>query len=134
MNNQPSYDFENTNYHPQGFAPPRLPRNNSVPNNNRPPVYQNTLSADMLPQELRPLGAWAYFGYGLLFGIPIVGIIFAIVFACGGAKNINLRNYARSFFCSMLVSFILIIILNVIMIALWSAGGIQLADAFSGMI
>lgn len=33
-----------------------------------------------LPKEYKPLSAWAYFGYQLLFAIPFVGFILLIVF------------------------------------------------------
>lgn len=51
-----------------------------------------------LPEKFRPLGAWAYFGYGLLFSIPVVGFVFLIVFSFSGT-NINRRSYARSYWC-----------------------------------
>lgn len=39
-----------------------------------------------------------YFGYDILFALPCIGIILLLVFSLGGAKNKNVRNYARSFF------------------------------------
>lgn len=42
------------------------------------------------------LGSWSFVGTMLLLSIPVVGCIFAIVWACGGAHNINRRNYARA--------------------------------------
>ena len=52
---------------------------------------------DNLPPELRPLSPWAYFGYEILYAIPLVGWIFLICHALA-AQNINKRNFARSFF------------------------------------
>ncbi len=46
----------------------------------------------------KPIGAWGYFGYNLLFAIPLVGFICLIVFSLSN-ENINRRNYARSFWC-----------------------------------
>lgn len=66
-----------------------------------------------LPNEYRPLSAWAYFGYNILFAIPLVGFIMLIVFAFD-SSNINRRNYARSFFCAYLIVFILLIIVLVL--------------------
>ena len=63
-----------------------------------------------LPEKYRPLGAWAYFGYSILFSIPIVGFIFLIVFSISGS-NINRCNYARSFFCIIIVAIIVVIIM-----------------------
>lgn len=64
-----------------------------------------------IPEEYRPISMWGYFGYELLFSIPCVGFILLIVFALGGAKNINLRNFARSYFCYMIIVAVLVLIL-----------------------
>lgn len=52
---------------------------------------------DDLPPELRPLSPWAYFGYEILYALPVIGWIFLICHAIG-AQNVNKRNFARSFF------------------------------------
>ena len=70
-----------------------------------------------IPSQYKPIGAWGYFGYELLFGIPIVGFILLIVFALSN-ENINRRNFARSYFCAFLVGIILTIIFVVIVAAL----------------
>ena len=57
------------------------------------------MTEDQLPERFRPLGAWAYFGWTLLFSIRIAGLIVAIVLAVKKDGNINLRNFARSMFC-----------------------------------
>lgn len=74
------------------------------------PSYALPLTGDSIPPEYKPLGAWAYFLYSLLFSIPLVGFICLLVFACGGTPNINLRNFARSYFCGLLVVVILAVI------------------------
>jgi hypothetical protein len=56
--------------------------------------------------SLKPIGAWGYFGWSLLFSVPIVGFILLIVFSVGGTDNLNLRNFARSYWCSLLVALI----------------------------
>ena len=65
-----------------------------------------------LPEKYRPLSAWAYFGYSILFSIPIVGLVCLIVFALS-STNINRRSYARSFFCLYIRWGVLILILSV---------------------
>ena len=75
---------------------------------------ENQITAEQLPKKFRPLSPWAYFGYSLLFSIPIVGFILVCIFALGGAKNVNLKNWCRSFFCI----YILIIIAAIILVAL----------------
>lgn len=64
----------------------------------------------VVPAENRPLSPWAYFGYGILFSLPVLGLILLIIFSFAG-KNVNRKNYARSYWCW------LIIVLGVILIA-----------------
>ncbi len=71
-----------------------------------------------LPEKYRPLTAWGYFGYNILFSIPLVGFICMIVFACS-SSNIPRRSFARSFFC------VYIVIAIVIVIAIFAFGGIS---------
>ena len=71
-----------------------------------------------IPEEYRPISMWGYFGYEILFSIPVIGFIFLIVFAIG-AKNVNKKNFARSYFCL----FILFMILALIIIAFAALGG-----------
>ena len=58
----------------------------------------------------RPLSPWAYVGYSILFCLPVIGIIFLIVF-CFNNDNINRKNYARSYLCWLLIIAILSAIL-----------------------
>lgn len=57
-------------------------------------------------KRYKPLSPWAYFGYGLLFAIPVVGIILIIIMSFS-AKNINLKNFARSFCIFLLLALII---------------------------
>lgn len=61
-----------------------------------------------MEEKYRPLSPWAYFGYSLLFGLPIIGFVFLLVFSFN-SRNINRRNFARSFFCAALFWFLFII-------------------------
>lgn len=63
-----------------------------------------------LPSNLRPLSAWAYFGYTLLFSIPVLGFILLIVFSFNRG-NINRRSFARSYFCSYIIVAIIILVI-----------------------
>lgn len=64
---------------------------------------QQPLNNQNIPEEYKPISMWGYFGYELLFSIPCVGIILLLVFAFGGTKNINLKNFARSYFCFIII-------------------------------
>ncbi len=65
---------------------------------------------DRLPPKYRPMGAWGYFGYSILFAIPLIGWIFLFICALDGSKIVR-RSFARSYFCILiLVGFILLIV------------------------
>lgn len=98
---------------------------------NQTPVYtapeapqKQEITADQLPAKFKPMGAWSYFGHSLLFSIPMVGFVFLIVFALGGTKNINKRNYARSYFCGLLLVAIIAIIAVVLFLIFGATTGI----------
>ena len=55
----------------------------------------------------KPISMWGYFGYQLLFAIPLIGFVIALVFAFGGTQNINLKNFARSTFCILIIAVLL---------------------------
>ncbi len=57
-------------------------------------------------RRYKPLSPWSYFGYELLFQIPVVGFILLIVYSFSN-KNINRRNFARFHFCALAVLLIL---------------------------
>lgn len=49
--------------------------------------------------DYTPISMWGYFFYTILFNLPVIGWICTIVFAVGATRNVNLRNFARSYFC-----------------------------------
>ena len=61
--------------------------------------------APLIPPEYAPISMWGYFGYQILFAIPFIGFIVLIIIAIG-AKNINLKNFARSYFCLLIIALI----------------------------
>lgn len=63
-----------------------------------------------VPYEYKPISMWGYFGYELLFAIPCVGFILLLIFSFGGTSNQNLKNFARSYFCFMIVIAVLVVI------------------------
>lgn len=65
-----------------------------------------------LPPELEPLSAWAYVGYSILYSIPVIGLIFLIVFSISD-KNINRRNFSRSYFLIAILAIVIIAALTV---------------------
>ncbi|MBR6736853.1 MAG: hypothetical protein IKL82_00610 [Clostridia bacterium] len=66
-----------------------------------------------IDSSLKPLSPWAYFGWSIVYSIPVVGIIALLINALT-ATNINCKNYARSFFCAFIIIVVLIIFLSVV--------------------
>lgn len=94
------------------------------PANNYCAPVKRELTAEELPEKYRPLSGWAYFGYTLLFGLPIAGLILLIVFSFNDS-NINRRNYARSFWCALLVAAsIFLVFLMIALVLRTSIGGL----------
>ena len=76
------------------------------------------MSPYQVPEEYRPLSPFAYFGYTILYNIPLIGWIFRVIHAIA-ATNVNKRNYARSYF---VILFLLILIFVVTMLIGASSG------------
>ena len=88
----------------------------------------NDFDRNNLPEAYRPLSMWGYFGYQILFAIPLIGFIFLVVFALGGTSNINLRNFARSYFCALIIVLVILLILMV------SGVGAALLSNITGLV
>lgn len=52
-------------------------------------------------------------GYQILFSIPCVGFIALLIFAFGGTKNVNLKNFARSYFCFTIILVVLVVLFTI---------------------
>ncbi len=74
-----------------------------------------------IPPEYAPISMWGYFGYQILFSIPCVGVIFLIVFAIS-ARNINVKNFARSYFCFLIIA---LIICGIVFVIAASTGSLE---------
>lgn len=61
----------------------------------------------VIPDEYKPISMWGYFGYEILFSLPIIGFIVLVVM-CFAAKNKNVKNFARSYFCFLIIILVLI--------------------------
>ena len=71
-----------------------------------------------IPPEYKPISMWGYFGYQILFSIPVIGFILLIILSFA-PRNKNLKNFSRSYFCL----FILGLIVTIVMIAIGFAVG-----------
>ena len=80
-----------------------------------------------LPSKYRPMGAWSYFGYQILFALPIIGWIALLICALSGS-NICRRSFARSYFCGVII---VVIIAAIAIGIVFAMGGF---DAILGAI
>ena len=55
------------------------------------------------------VGSWAFVGSILLLGLPVIGLILAIIWAAGGVSNRNLRNLARANLLLLLIWTVLLL-------------------------
>lgn len=69
----------------------------------------STSKTRKIPAEYTPISMWGYFGYQILFSIPLIGWIIVIVFAIT-APNQNLKNFARSQFCLLIIALVAAVI------------------------
>ncbi len=76
-------------------------------------TYNAPQASPACPPENAPLSPWAYFGLKILFAIPIVGFIFLIIFSCK-SDNINRRNFARSYWCDLIIYAVILLIYVII--------------------
>ena len=102
---------------PQGYQ-------NVPPQGAFPPGYGFAPIKDYDPRfDYKPIGMWGYFGWNILFTvllyIPVIGwlvnFIVLLILSLKSSGNINLRNYARSFFCvTIIVAVVATIVLVVV--------------------
>jgi len=67
-----------------------------------------------------PISTWGYIGISLLMCIPIVGLIIAIIWAFGGCRKVNKRNFARAMLIMMAISLVFSIIIGFALKALFN--------------
>ena len=77
---------------------------------------------ELLNYEYKPISMWGYFGYQLLFMIPFIGSL-ALVIVALTHKNINVRSFARSYFCVSII--VLILCALFIMMGIFTYGSIK---------
>ena len=112
------------NAQPMGYVPQPMPAY-AQPQVN---VMTNApITKESLPAQFRPLSAWAYFGLTLLYAVPLVGLVFMIVFSFSSG-NINRRSFTRSFWIPIFIALGLFLIL--LLISVISGNGIDFEHLF----
>ena len=74
-----------------------------------------------LPENVRPISPWRYFGLSILYAIPILGFVVLVINSLSHSNNINVRNFSRSFFCGLVL---VLIVVGIIMAITFAGGGI----------
>lgn len=121
----PSYheNIENNyqNQNPQPRSEQRQPEQPAQQMVQPQQIYNinSVITEDMIPAEYKPISMWGYLGYEILFSIPIIGFIVLIVFALGGTSNKNVKNFARSYFCFLIILVIAIIVFGTSFLAVF---------------
>ena len=77
-------------------------------------VYQEFSPSEK--SEYALITPWGWVGITLLLAIPFVGPILLIVWACGGCRKLQKRNYARGVLLNALISLVLTIITVILLI------------------
>ena len=75
----------------------------------------------------KPISMWGYFGLQILFALPVVGWVFAIVLSFA-SPNVNVRNFSRSYFCVLIIAGILALI------AMVTGGSLAIAELIGGAL
>ena len=87
-----------------------------------------------IPRAYKPLSPWAFYGMSILFHIPILDFVLLIVFSTKAAKNLSLRNYARSHWCRFLIRFIFVAVIAIVLTIFGIVFGISAGAEILDMI
>ena len=108
-------------------APPPAPPPPAQPVQPAPPPAPP--AADMAPTgKYEPISTGGYIGILLLMGLPILGQLLTIVWACGGCRKVNKRNLARATLVFLAIGLVLGVICYFAFGAIWRSAG--LGDLF----
>lgn len=75
-----------------------------------PAAQPRAITKEDLPEQYKPLSAWAYWGLSILYAVPIVGFVFLIINSFN-SSNINRRSFTRSYWINTIIAVTIIIIL-----------------------
>ena len=66
-----------------------------------------------LPSDLKPICGLAYYGYRLLFALPLIGVI-AVIICATSSYNINVRKFARGYIWGAVIDLVILAVLLII--------------------
>lgn len=76
----------------------------------------------LMEKTFAPMGAWSIFGTLLLFSVPVLGFIFAVIFACGACRKKQKRALARGYLLVCALSLLLSLLFFGTVFALFQMG------------
>ncbi|MBO5223759.1 MAG: hypothetical protein J6C23_04530 [Clostridia bacterium] len=71
-----------------------------------------------LPDKYKPMGAWGYWAWSIIYGFPIVGFIFILI-NCFRGDSVARRNHALSF---LVTFFLVVLLIGITILILWLTG------------
>ena len=69
----------------------------------------------------KPISAWGYVGYNILWGIPVLGWLIWLCTALFSG-NQNKKSYARSFFCAFLLILLVVLVAAIAIVVCYVMG------------
>lgn len=63
-----------------------------------------------VPVEYKPITAWGYVGYYILYQIPIVGFIVMLINCFGSNTNVHLKNLSRCYLILYIIAVIICVV------------------------
>lgn len=103
-------NYGQMNYAQQNYGQGSYAQNYNQPNYNQ--NYGQVINTERgyYTVDYQPISMWGYFGYGLLFAIPVIGLVLIIVFSIS-AKNKNVKNFALSYLIVRIIIWVFYFIL-----------------------
>ena len=92
---------------PPAYTPPTASSNSSA---FRPAITKE----DLQGTPFEPVSTGSFVGILLLMLIPLVNVIFLIVWACGGCRKINQQNFAKGFLIVLVIGVVIGVILGIL--------------------
>lgn len=111
---------------PPAYEAPAYERPVYVQDSSEPVAAQAPCSRPPKGSPYAVVGTWRFFFSMILLGLPVVGWVFTIVWACGGVRNYNLQRLARAY----IIAWIMMILFYV---AIFLLGGLSIS-AITGFL
>ncbi len=88
---------------------------NTITQEKAAPIYHAEMTVS--PKEKsRPVGFWTFVGLILLFGIPFIGLIAAIIFFFS-SKNKNIKNFSGATLAIIITQFIATVLITLLIVS-----------------